>query len=75
MVEIIKLVRTDFDNVGSHLCKNDIAIFVGDEKAHASEKFRTYLDAMAPLKLYYGWDGEVYPKFNTYVLQSTEIRL
>jgi len=75
MVEIIKLVRTDFDNPENHnaICKKDIAIFVGDEKTNAHKKCSIFLEQMKPAHQYLGWDGQVYPKFDAYVLQSTEV--
>jgi hypothetical protein len=75
MVEIIKLVRTDFDNLENHnaICKNDIALFVGDEKANAHHKCSMFIAEIDKIQLYMGYDGEIYPKFNAYTILATEI--
>ena len=75
MVEIIKLVRTDFDNLENHdtICKKEVGLFITDEKNSAHYKLGKLLEQQGPIQLYLGWDGNVYPKFDAYVIQSTEI--
>jgi hypothetical protein len=70
----IRLVRIDFDSLENteeraRSCE-DFGVFLGDEQRNAKTKIDEFL-AGFDVRLYLGWDGEVYPKFE---LEEVKVR-
>ena len=65
-MEVIRLVRVDFDNMENHDAsrEEEVAIFGDDpEGKKARAKVDEWLQKNGPFPLYLGWDSEVYPHF------------
>jgi hypothetical protein len=65
MIEILRLIKIDFDAMENHSPKTEscIATFVNEEDNSAKNKLDNYLKSLGPIKLYSGYDKHLYPKF------------
>jgi len=65
MAEIKRLVRIDFNNLENHspLSESVVACFVDDADKTAHAYACDFFCTMAPVRLYLGYDSNVYPKF------------
>ena len=76
MIEVIQLIRIDFDTMENRnplikpLVKKCIATFVSDEVLTAKVKYDRYIVNLPPIKLYTGWDGEIYPQFRKDIIYA-----
>lgn len=59
------LYRIDFDNMENHspVIKKVVAAFASSKKITAEGKCSDYISKMEPVKLYKGYNGQVYPQF------------
>lgn len=72
MIEVIQLIKIDFDTMENRnpLIENCIATFVSDEVLTAQGKYDRYIVNLPPIKLYTGWDGEIYPQFRKDIIYA-----
>ena len=65
MVNAIRLVKIDFDNLENHnaICSEDLGVFVDGDNLTAHGKVKEFIRKMQPVKPYLGWNGQVYPQF------------
>lgn len=67
MSDIIRLVRIDFDNLENRISiyETEIGIFLPDQAKNlsASGVMSKWLQSQPPVKIYSGWDGEIYPQW------------
>ena len=72
MIEVIQLIKIDFDTMENRnpLIENCIATFVSDEVLTAQGKYDRYIENLPPIKLYKGWDGELYPQFKKDIIYA-----
>lgn len=66
MKEALKLVKISFDSMENHnpVTEKEIGIFVENDSLSAHGKASEYIDKMLPpVKLYLGYDGKLYPRF------------
>lgn len=64
-VEMLRLVRIDFDNLENHkpIRETEIGSFITGAELTAHGKIEAYFHAMAPERRYLGCDGHVYPRY------------
>jgi hypothetical protein len=71
----LRLIKVDFDGMENRLpeavCKEELATFVDDGRDSAYRKAEGYLSVLAPVKVYLGWDQQVYPQFR---LEPVEVK-
>lgn len=63
----ISLVRIEFhaeDHPDVAVVHETLATFVEDEKQTAHDKLAAFVRAMPPVKIYVGWDDNIYPQFH-----------
>lgn len=63
--QIKRLVRLDFDNLENHnpLSEHLVACFADDTNKTVHAALAEFLGMMPAVRLYAGYDGEIYPKF------------
>ena len=64
-MEVIRLVRVDFDNLENRdgRMENEIGIFGPTDQLSAYGVISDWFKKQPPMKLYVGWDQQVYPQF------------
>ena len=62
---VYRLIRIDHDNLENRepIHTKTIGLFMDDDNSTAHGKISDYFKKQPPEKLYFGWDGKVYPKF------------
>jgi len=66
MSDVILLGQIDFDSYENDdpIVRKDVGLFVGEAKGlSAHGKVKAWFDTQTPVRLYLGYDGEVYPQF------------
>jgi hypothetical protein len=67
--EGLQLFKTTFDNSENKIenaVKTElIATFIQDEYLTIQKKLSGYVANLAPVDVYAGWDGQIYPKYHT----------
>jgi hypothetical protein len=61
----LNLTRVEFhaeDHPDVAVVPETLATFVEDQKQTAHEKLAAFVRALPPVKLYVGWDGNIYPQ-------------
>ena len=64
-MEAIQVFRDDFDNMENHSpeCSKLLGTFIEKEGKTAYGNASIFISNINPIKVYSGYDGEVYPKF------------
>lgn len=66
-MEILELIRVDFSTFENYspAYRTTLGMFSANKELHTSAHgtLSKFLEDLPPVKLYTGWDGEVYPKF------------
>ena len=67
MTEIVRVIRRDFDSLENRSADavSDVCVgtFIGNAKLTAQGVAKEWLSEQPPVRLYLGWDGNVYPQF------------
>lgn len=72
-MEVITVVKQTFDNMENNIdaaiSEETVKTFAGDTATRtAFGRAGDYIESLPPVRLYLGWNGEVYPK---YILKKT----
>ena len=64
-IEALQLFKDDFDNTENRNpgTSKSLGIFIKGNNLSASGKVSRFISELEPVKIYLGWDGNVYPKF------------
>ena len=66
-MQTLTISRIDFNtlaNISSKaIIREELATFLDDSTERAYTKCTRYLNALPAVRLYIGWDNEIYPKF------------
>lgn len=64
---ILELIRRDFDNMENHSpnCETSIGMFAANKDLHTSAQgtLSNFFTNFESIKIYLGYDGNVYPQF------------
>ena len=67
MQENVRVIKTDFDALENRLSnaisEKHLKTFTAGDGLTSHGKAKKYIESLEPVKLYVGWDGEVYPKY------------
>lgn len=67
MDEVVILYRIDFDgsenSSSSAISKRELGVFGNKSPLSPQGNCSNYISNLEPIKVYLGWDGEIYPKF------------
>ena len=65
MSEILRLVRIDFDNMENHdpIEEEILGVFIPSGGLSAWGMAAEWIRTQPPIKMYLGYDHEIYPKF------------
>lgn len=63
-MEGIQVFRDNFDNMENRnaLCTELLGTFIEENKLTAHGNASKFIQGIEPIKLYLGWDGNIYPK-------------
>lgn len=64
-MDAIKLIKVGFDTLENRdpIYEIEMGVFVDDNSLTAHGKIAKWFNEHEPVKMYLGWDGQVYPKF------------
>jgi len=74
-MEICQLYKIGFDNIENHNPKYEelLTTIQGNKKLSASGVMSDWISKnLQNVKMYKGYDGEIYPKFKTKIIQTYE---
>lgn len=65
MTDILRLERIDFDNTANidQIGVTSLGLFIGDKSLTAYAKAEDWLNKQPPVKMYFGYNFDAYPKF------------
>ena len=66
MSDVKRLVRIDFDNMENHnpTTQKVLGVFIGEERGLTAQgKAAEWFNKQEPVRLYLGYDGQIYPQF------------
>jgi len=67
MEEIVILYKIDFDRLENStseaIYKTELGVFGSKPPLSPHGNCEEYISTLEPIKIYLGWDGQIYPKF------------
>jgi hypothetical protein len=67
MSEVVEIIKTSFDGLENKseraIRDESLGLFTDDGKLTAQGNAAEFISKLPEIKMYIGWDGEVYPKF------------